>query len=323
MVHGRSLAASARVRRFVSFLVVAAWLVQMGLLVRRAYLQATPVVLAADLGRYGSGAQWKGVYYRGEKIGFSVSQTTPSESGFELQEDGRLQMNLMGAATAVRVRTLARVDHSFALQSFSFSLDAGTGATEIEGVIDGRQLRLTVKTPAGTREETRDLPEPPALSMNLPRRLAARGLEPGQTLEVSVFDPATLRNAPMTVEVQKREVVQAGGRPVPAFRVQSRFAGLGDPSKLRQDRVHGLLWENLEDGSANVCRRRYAVHRRQLVIDAQVAEIAIEQTQANRCRAIDLLQFGELLAQALVALTQDALHVPAQVNLLFEPGVGA
>jgi hypothetical protein len=96
----------------------------------------------------------------------------------------------------------------------------------VEGVLDGRRLDLTIRTPSGERRETRELAEPPALSLNLARTLAARGLETGRTLEVSLFDPATLRNAPMTLEIQAREVVQSAGRPVPAFRVEGRFAGI-------------------------------------------------------------------------------------------------
>src|SRR5262249_1729055 len=55
----------------LSVLLVLAWLVQMGALVHHAYLR-NGVALAADLGNYGSSAQWRGVYYRGEKIGFTV-----------------------------------------------------------------------------------------------------------------------------------------------------------------------------------------------------------------------------------------------------------
>jgi transglutaminase-like putative cysteine protease len=118
------------------------------------------------------------------------------------------------------------VDKAFALRSFSFSLDPGTGPTEVEGTLDGRRLHLVVKTPSSRREETRELSEAPTLSLNLSRRLAAEGLEPGKKIQVMVFDPATLRNAPMTVEVQGRDVVWVANRPVPAFRVESRFAGI-------------------------------------------------------------------------------------------------
>jgi len=214
-----------RLARLLSALAVCGWLVQMGVLVHHSY-STTPVALAADLSRYGSSAQWKGVYYRGDKIGFSVGQTTPTKDGYELREDGRLQMTLLGSTTAVRLRSLAVVDRAFALRRFEFSVDPGTGPTEVSGELDGRRLDLRIRTSAGERAETRELAEPPALALNLPRELVARGLETGQSVQVAVFDPLTLRNAPMTIEVQAREIVRAAGMPVPAFRVESRFAGI-------------------------------------------------------------------------------------------------
>ena len=158
--------------RLLSTLVVVAWLVQMGVLVRRAF-SSTPLALAADLASYGSSAHWRGIYYRGDKIGFSVGQTTPSGDGYEIREDARLQMNLVGATTAVRMTSRAVVDRAFALRSFSFALDPGTGPTEIEGTLDGTRLDLVIRNSAGERRESRQLAEAPALSLNLPRALAA------------------------------------------------------------------------------------------------------------------------------------------------------
>jgi transglutaminase-like putative cysteine protease len=212
--------------RAASGLIVTAWLVQMGLLLNRSYLQASSTNLAADLARYGSSAQWKGVYYRGEKIGFMVGQTVPTSDGYDLQEDGQLQMAMLGATTAARIHTSARVDKAFALRSFAFSLDPGTGAVAVTGTLDGRRLNLTVETPSGKRTESRELAEPPALSLNLSRRLAAEGLAPGQHRELAVFDPATLRNSPMSLDVEARELVRAAGRPVPAFKVRMQYGGL-------------------------------------------------------------------------------------------------
>ena len=205
---------------------LAAWVVQMGILVDRSYLQASSLNLAADLARYSGAAQWRGVYYRGDKIGFVVGETVPLPDGFELREDGRLQMALLGATTAARVRTLVRVDRTFTLRSFEFSLDPGTGAVEVSGVVVGQRLELTIATPSGRRTESRELAETPALSQSVPRRLAAAGLRAGAHHELSLFDPATLRNAPLVVDVQAREVVSAAGRPVPAFRVRTQFGGI-------------------------------------------------------------------------------------------------
>ncbi len=198
----------------------------MGVMINRSYLQASPANLATDLARYGTTAQWRGVYYRGEKIGFTVSQIERTGDGFELLEDGRLQFSLLGATTAAILRTSARVDQTFALQSFEFSLDPGTGPLTVRGRLDGLRLSLEITSASGTRTETRDLEAPPALMLSLGRRLASEGLVAGTRREFLVFDPATMKNAPVQLAIGNREVVAAGARPIPAFRVDMTFSGL-------------------------------------------------------------------------------------------------
>lgn len=200
----------------------------MAVMINRSYLQAAPVSLAADLARYGTAAQWRGVYYRGEKIGFTVSQVERTDDGFELLEDGRLQFTLLGANTAAILRTSAKVDRTFALRSFEFSLDPGTGPLTVRGRLDGLRLTLDIITATGTRTETRDLDAPPALMLSLGRRLASEGLQAGSRREWMVFDPATMKNAPVQLAIGNREVVagSGGGRAIPAFRVDMTFSGL-------------------------------------------------------------------------------------------------
>ncbi len=197
----------------------------MAWLVNRSYLQAS-TTLATDLAQYGSAAVWRGVYYRGEKIGFTVSQTVPTADGFELQEEGRLQMTLLGATTPAAIKTRAEVDRAFALRAFDFSLDPGTGPIRVRGALDGRILTLTIESPSGSRSERRELAEAPALSLNMARRLASAGLVPGTRHQWTMFDPATLRNAPVTIVVGARELVRGGVAPTPAFRVEMEFGGL-------------------------------------------------------------------------------------------------
>ena len=215
------------VTRPVIVLVVLGWMVTMGVLLNRSYLQAS-ANLAADLARYGSDAQWQGVYYRGEKIGFTIRQTVPVPGGFELHEDGRLQMSLMGATTSTRVRTTARVDQDFGLRAFEFSLDPGTGPTEITGTLSGLTMALDIRTPSGTRHEERVLNEQPVMAVTIGRRLAGIGLKPGSVHKWMVFDPATLQNAPFVARVGSRRLANTGflRRPVPAFEVTMEFAGL-------------------------------------------------------------------------------------------------
>lgn len=215
-----------RLTRPLSYVALAAWVGCMAVLLQRAYLQASPANLATDLARYGTEAEWRGVYYRGEKVGFTVGQIVPVDGGFELQEDGRLQMSLLGATTPAAIRTTARVDQTFQLRSFDFSLDPGTGPLALSGTVDGLTLTVTIRSAGSERTETRTLKEPPALMLNMARRLASAGLKAGATHELMVFDPATLSNQPVKIRVHDREVVAASGRPLPAFKVDLAYSGL-------------------------------------------------------------------------------------------------
>ncbi len=215
-----------RIARPISFVVLCAWIGTMGMVVHRSFIEASSGNLATDLARYGTTAQWRGVYYRNEKIGFTVSQTVQTDGGFELQEDGRLQMSLLGAQNVVSIRTVARVDRDFAVQSFDFSLDPGTGGTRVHGDVSGRRLHIVISTAAGNREEDIELARPPVLALTLARQLADAGLVQGAHYEWTVFDPATLTNTPIALDVGARELVSVGRQRLPAFRVQSAYAGL-------------------------------------------------------------------------------------------------
>jgi transglutaminase-like putative cysteine protease len=126
------------------------------------------------------------------------------------------------------------VDRSFALRSFEFSLDPGTGPVQVRGTISrpaalhGRyKLAIAVTASGGTRTELRELPAAPVLSQNLSRVLASGGLVAGAQRKWTIFDPATLRNVDVTLQIGRREVVRvADSGVVPAFRVDMEYQGL-------------------------------------------------------------------------------------------------
>ena len=93
-------------------------------------------------------------------------------------------------------------------------------------MVEGRRLTLNVTTKGGTTTDVRELNEPPVLSLSLGRRLAGAGLVAGARHQWALFDPATLGNAPVTLDVGPREVVSVNGVGMPAFRVDMEFAGL-------------------------------------------------------------------------------------------------
>ena len=106
-----------------------------------------------------------------------------------------------------------------AARSSSRSIPA-PGRSRCAGAIDGRRLSLEVKTPSGTRSEVRELTEPPALSLNMSRRLANGGLVPGAQLSMDGLrsgDAAQLAG-------QRRASASASWCAAPARRRFRRFA---------------------------------------------------------------------------------------------------
>src|SRR5262249_9077218 len=124
---------------------------------------------------------------------------------------------------------------------------------------------LAIKTSAGTRTDVRELDEPPALSLNLARRLASGGLIAGTRHPWAIFDPAALSHAPMDVEGGQRAIVGNFGGPTPAVRVQMVFAGLRTTSWvtdtgeiIREESPLGLITvrESAESARAMAVSRR-------------------------------------------------------------------
>lgn len=221
--------------RPLSLITLLAWGAAMFLVVQKATEQ-TALALTSDLLAYGERARWSGIYYRGDKIGFSVSQVTERPGGFKLLEDGQLMITLMGAPIASKLHTEVNVNPEYFLEDFAFSLDPGTGPILIQGKLDpptGLTVRIT--SPGGT-EKTRtiDLKEPPVLALNLPKRLLALGLNEGARHQVQIFDPATLTNGMAEVEVGRREVVRVLDKPVPAFRIDMTYAGVHTTSWITE-----------------------------------------------------------------------------------------
>src|SRR5262249_52295869 len=112
------------------------------------------------------------------------------------------------------------------------------------------QTRATVAitSAGGTHTEHLRLAQAPAMSQNLSRILANGGLTPGARHQMTLFDPATLSNAPLDVVVGRREVLRVNDTNVPAFRVDMTFQGLQTTSwvtdtgeVVREDSPLGLM----------------------------------------------------------------------------------
>jgi transglutaminase-like putative cysteine protease len=125
--------------------------------------------------------------------------------------------------------------------------------------------------------------------LSVGRRLAAEGLVDGTKKEWMVFDPATMKNAPVTIAVGAREVVTAGGRrPIPAFKIEMAFSGMTTTSWItdtgeivREESPMGLITilETQEQATALVVSDRMQVD--------MLESAAIVPTMGRRQRIVE------------------------------------
>jgi hypothetical protein len=218
--------------RLVAVAIVVCWAAILGTHLWRSWspAAAASATLLDAASPSEAGVTQRGVFYRGSRIGFVRERFLPLDHGARTEQEGRFRLNILGQERELEIAGSANVGTGGELQTFSFRLTTVSGRSPFETVIDGRveghELVLGVASGGGTRTERRRLDEPVVLPLNLHRSLAVKGMEPGQTYRIRLFDPMTLTEGEAEIEVMEREVVHWSGREDEAFRVQSRFAGL-------------------------------------------------------------------------------------------------
>jgi hypothetical protein len=219
--------------RFASVAIVCSWLTLLGVHAFESYSLSEPTALVDLSSGSAGGAELtqRGVFYRGERIGYIREKLTETASGFRAEQDGELTLNLLGRERRVRMEGSAETGRRGQLRSFTFRLTTSSRRspfeTTVRGEVVGDEMRLRIRSGASPeREERRIVEEPIVLPVNLYHALAARGLEPGATYHLRLFDPMTVSEGNATIVVREREIVRWGGREEEALRLQTTFAGL-------------------------------------------------------------------------------------------------
>jgi transglutaminase-like putative cysteine protease len=232
-------------RAALGVLVLALWLVAVGWQVRREYFQPELTRLAEALLTLDPGTHFYAIRMGERTIGTSSSRLDTIPEGFRIDDLTQLDLLAMGEEGQAVIRTSATMSPTLRLLDFTFSLQSGAGAFDAEGRVHGDSL-LTVRIAAGGTEpeEVRfRLSEPPLVASMLPIRLAKGGeLRVGRTIRFPVFDPSTVSNRVVEVQVMEEApfVVTdsatvdpatgrwspAGERSVPAWRIVERYGGV-------------------------------------------------------------------------------------------------
>jgi hypothetical protein len=169
--------------------------------------------------------EWKEIYLKDKKVGYTVSLVKPFDGGYLVQEEVFLRLNLMGLASGVYTATQCRVDDNFLLKSFNFSMSSGVVRFNLTGRVLGDELLLESARGKAKRTQRIKLSAPPMMGACMGFFLKSRKIRVGEEFKVPIFDPSTTAQKEAIVKVVAREPITINRIRYNAYRLETEMWG--------------------------------------------------------------------------------------------------
>ena len=114
-------------KRFFYAAIVVLWVVTTALLLFRHYGSNQSAPYAADKNIFSEElfkGQWMGLYYKGEKTGYSHRKVEKMADGYKISEQMKMKLNVMNVLKDIETFTGAYLDSDLKLKSFDFMLNS-------------------------------------------------------------------------------------------------------------------------------------------------------------------------------------------------------
>jgi transglutaminase-like putative cysteine protease len=192
-------------RAMVGGTIIAAWLVGLGLLVRREYFQPRLERLAEAGHRVAPGAVYYGVMQGERLIGFASSTIDTSESSITVNDYVVADLPIGGKPRRASARTDVTLSRALRMRKFNLSIHAEGPAINATGTIDGDSV-LVLSIASGTdKPETQRiaLSGPILLPTLIPLAIAlGDGPKVGRHYVLPVFDPSSMSPRDVGLDVR-------------------------------------------------------------------------------------------------------------------------
>jgi hypothetical protein len=169
--------------------------------------------------------RWNGVFFEDQHVGFTVNRTSALEDGRMLLE----QRSMLKLVTFDKLQTVitagaALTDDTGHLQRFDFFMKSDLASLSVKGEIKGRQIIMEIDQGNGEIQEL-DFPieKPPHVALSLESQIRQMELSVGTTFSIPYFDPVSMSDGEMLLNVVDSEVLDNGEE---AWWVTSNFNGV-------------------------------------------------------------------------------------------------
>jgi len=182
--------------------------------------------------------EWKEIYHKGRKIGYSVSIIKPMEDDYIIQEDIYLRLNLLGMPRTVHTVTQCRVDSEFYLKDFNFNMSSGIISFHIKGKVQGNYLIIKRGGKRGAILRRIRLSKRLMMGSAVGAFFRTHPVKVNETYQFPLFDPATMAQTNAIFRVVGRGKISINNITYDAIKVETTM--WGKPV---------VFWIDKEDGS--------------------------------------------------------------------------
>jgi Transglutaminase-like superfamily len=193
---------------------------------------------------------WMNIFQSNNKIGFSHTGFSTEIDGYRLQETVLMRINTMGMVQDINLKTRGRLKPDFSLADFEFEINSGRFNFNVSGSVSGAVLTVKTKSAGTSRRTDIPLKAKPYLLPAITAALAAAELNPGDQYAFDIFDPATMGQTPVNVEVLGKEAIDSMGAQTSATKIALNFKGTSQLAWIGKDgdilKEKGILGIRLE-----------------------------------------------------------------------------
>ena len=227
--------------------ISAIWLLMMALLIQRNLPSRTePVPEIFYAGE--DSAEWMSIYLSGNKIGYTMSITRETDTGYQAIESSYMRFGLLGTDQDVKTFVRAQCDRHYTVESFSFEIRSKDQSLRAEGKVVGNSMEVKLISQGEIQNLKFDLPEDTYLPFSVAPLIEEKGLKEGDSIAITVFDPSAFQPTKMWIKHLGSQQIKHRGEFLETTHMALSFFGTRmemwadeNAKVLRQEGPMGLL----------------------------------------------------------------------------------
>ena len=197
----------------------------MALLVQRTHFSEHKTEGGGDIPNPSMEAQdkeWREIYLKDRKVGYAVSLMRPFKTGYFIQEELFLKLNLMGLGRNLYSLTQVQTDEKLLLRSFHLMMNSGVVRFRMSGKVEGEFLVLSSGGQSSKKIRMRQIP---MVSSSMAYFFRSKKVKVGDIFRLPLLDPSTLMQTELEIKVTAKQPLTLHRVSYDAFRLETDLWG--------------------------------------------------------------------------------------------------